>query len=91
MTKTELLSDLEGQVIKILAENPVGQAAGGIQPIEVVCLVTGNAVGDVNRRVQIIYLDTETGACYYGENRVRNYAARPPNNPRMISCLTLWS
>jgi hypothetical protein len=82
MTKTELLSDLKGQVIKILAENPVGQAAGGIQPIEVVCLVTVNAAGDVNRRVQTIYLDTETGACYYGENRVRNYAAPTPEQPK---------
>jgi hypothetical protein len=73
MNKIELLNDLQNQVIKVLDSKSVGQPAGGIQPIEVICLVTVNVAGDVNRKVQIIYEDLESGNCYYGENRIRNY------------------
>jgi hypothetical protein len=34
-----LLNDLQNQVIKVLDSKSVSQSAGGIQPIEVICLV----------------------------------------------------
>lgn len=72
-TKAEVLAQIENNVFKIVGETIV-ENKDGLQTIDVICLITIDAEGSLNKVTQRLYVES-TGEAYLGGVIRKNYVA----------------